>query len=414
MVWFLFEKVMNKNIIKLLFITILYSIILNSMISFAGHLSIIDGKAVYYTDDGIVAKDTWIWLDDNNDGVEELYRFDNLGFIANNYTHYDGKMTNDKGQLLEKGVVVRRIVGTGKVITNEDIEYGPKIKETENWINDEMTNDISISNADYEKYGAKGLHTALDDKRLNLVTITWWTVCNSTQLINMPLGFIEHSSIMLNYYTEELQRIKNIKSELGNENVSSNTNFVGFNNALKEAELIGNTPTSIPPDNAINSGTIIYDRELIKAIVSVAKFYINHIPTYQGKLKTRVRDGSIVYDENDLAINHLKDNLRTYTNVANTNTIEYSDDHKIKTIKTYENGTLKDAKREFNRIDAEEGKPMYQTANSSGNNMGYYKWKDIINDDSSYNVNTKFSGWEYTKDDCSGSIELVLNIRESD
>lgn len=134
MVWFLFEKVMNKNIIKLLFITILYSIILNSIISFAGHLSIIDGKAVYYTDDGIVAKDTWIWLDDNNDGVEELYRFDNLGFIANNYTHYDGKMTNDKGQLLEKGVVVRRIVGTGKVITNEDIEYGPKIKETEEYL----------------------------------------------------------------------------------------------------------------------------------------------------------------------------------------------------------------------------------------------------------------------------------------
>ena len=99
--------------------------------SFAGRLSTVDGVITYYTDDGVIAKNTWVWIDDNSDGIEELYRFDELGFIAKNYTHYDGKMTNDKGQLLENGVVVKRMAGTRKVITNEDLEYGPKIKETE-------------------------------------------------------------------------------------------------------------------------------------------------------------------------------------------------------------------------------------------------------------------------------------------
>ena len=100
-------------------------------VSFAGRLSTVDGVITYYTDDGVIAKNTWVWIDDNSDGIEELYRFDELGFIAKNYTHYDGKMTNDKGQLLENGVVVKRMAGTRKVITNEDLEYGPKIKETE-------------------------------------------------------------------------------------------------------------------------------------------------------------------------------------------------------------------------------------------------------------------------------------------
>ena len=46
--------------------------------------------------------------------------------------------------------------------------------------------------------------------------------------------------------------------------------------------------------------------------------------------------------------------------------------------------------------------------------MGYYKWKDIINNGNSYNVKTDFIDWDWTKDDCSGLIEFVLNIRESE
>ena len=92
----------------------------------AGRLLTVDGVTAYHTDEGEVAKNTWVWIDDNGDSIAECYRFNELGMLATNYTHYDGKMTNDKRQHLEKGVVVRRMTGTGKVITNEDIDYGPK------------------------------------------------------------------------------------------------------------------------------------------------------------------------------------------------------------------------------------------------------------------------------------------------
>ncbi len=103
-------------------------------VSFAGRMLTIDGVTAYHTDDGIIAKNTWVWIDDNGDSIAECYRFNELGMLATNYTHYDGKVTNDKGQLLENGVVVRKMISTSKVITNEDIEYGPKISETENYL----------------------------------------------------------------------------------------------------------------------------------------------------------------------------------------------------------------------------------------------------------------------------------------
>ncbi len=114
-----------------LFFHIAVIVFFASNVSFAGRLLTVDNVTAYHTDDGVIAKNIWVWIDDNGDGIEELYRFDELGFIAKNYTHYDGKMTNDKGQLLENGIVVRRMAGTKKVITAEDIEYGPNTNETE-------------------------------------------------------------------------------------------------------------------------------------------------------------------------------------------------------------------------------------------------------------------------------------------
>lgn len=120
-------------------------------VTIAGHLITVDGVTAYHTDDGTVAKNAWVWIDDNSDGIEELYRFNELGMLATNYTHYDGKMTNDKGQLLEKGVVVRRMVGTEKVITNEDIDYGPKTKETEEYLYGNILIPKSISKKQRQK-----------------------------------------------------------------------------------------------------------------------------------------------------------------------------------------------------------------------------------------------------------------------
>ena len=62
-------------------------------------------------------------------------------------------------------------------------------------------------------------------------------------------------------------------------------------------------------------------------------------------------------------------------------------------------------------INETDGKKMYFDSNFS---LGHYKWKNIINSGSLYQVKTDFTGWDYTKDDCSGSIEFILNIRESE
>ena len=139
----------TKIIKKLIVIIVLASNILN--IIFAGHLITVDGVTAYHTDDGIVAKNAWVWIDDNSDGIEELYRFNELGMLATNYTHYDGKVTNDKGQLLENGVVVRKMISTGKIIINEDIDYGPKVKETEEYLYGNVLIPKSISKKKRQK-----------------------------------------------------------------------------------------------------------------------------------------------------------------------------------------------------------------------------------------------------------------------
>ena len=281
--------------------------------------------------------------------------------------------------------------------------------EVGDWFDDDDMENINTSNKEYGKRGAKGLHSAFDEEKLNKVTATWEYVYYVGRINNLTDEFTGHALTLFNYYSEELQRIQSMNRELGNENKSKNVDYVAQTKSINESQ---NTkvygPIYIPPENNDNSGTVVYDRDLIKTIVSAAKFYINHIPTYQGKLKARVDGGAIINYENDLAYNHLADNLSEYSNPTNTDTVEYSADHKIKTTKTVENGKTK-ATREFNTINKEAGKPMYFSSS-----MGYYKWKDIINDENSYNVNTDFTGWDYTYDDCSGSIEFIINIRGSD
>ena len=108
--------------------------VLDSIITFAGRLITIDNTLSYQSDDGSIAKNVWVWIDDNRDSIAECYRFNEDGLLAKNYVHYDGKMTNDKGQLLEDGVVVRKMTSTGRIITNEDIAYGPKDKDREEYL----------------------------------------------------------------------------------------------------------------------------------------------------------------------------------------------------------------------------------------------------------------------------------------
>ncbi|MBP3200657.1 MAG: hypothetical protein J6M39_03320 [Lachnospiraceae bacterium] len=160
--------------IKSFFLLHIIIVIIIVNVSYAGHLITVEGVTAYHTDDGTVAKNAWVWIDDNSDGIEELYRFNELGMLATNYIHYDGRTTNDKGQLLEKGVVVRRMAGTGKVITNEDIDYGPKTKETEEYLYGNVLIPKSISKKQRQKIDDTwhlGSETLPNDEAIDNVVI---------------------------------------------------------------------------------------------------------------------------------------------------------------------------------------------------------------------------------------------------
>ena len=194
-----------------------------------------------------------------------------------------------------------------------------------------------------------------------------------------------------------------------------------------------------------------FNESLIKVIKSVAQFYINHIPTYSGKLQTTLNknNGLISKYENNLAHNHLFNNdlsVCTFTlnppidevnHIWVVETPEDNSNFKCKVITTYElndhnefiyypgttNLKVKKIEREFNKFGSSENKPMYYT-----NNIGYYKWKEYINkyptknDDGSINVdndkpqkekvNNNFNG-RNARDDCSGLVMLVYDIMEN-
>ena len=66
-----------------------------------------NGSTYYVNDNNSFAVNCWRWIDDNNDTVAECYRFGADGKLLKNATMSDGKLTNDKGQWIEDGIVQR-------------------------------------------------------------------------------------------------------------------------------------------------------------------------------------------------------------------------------------------------------------------------------------------------------------------
>ena len=116
----------------------LYLFILYNNLIFAGSIIKNQDSFIYKNDYGEIAKDMWVWIDTNNDGIAECFRFDENGYVAKNYIHYDGKKTNELGQWIENGNVVSKIKKTGKIITDNNVLAKPELNEKENYINGNM------------------------------------------------------------------------------------------------------------------------------------------------------------------------------------------------------------------------------------------------------------------------------------
>lgn len=132
---------------------IICSIILLLSISFAGTIENANGKIMYKTNSGLYAKNSWAWLDINGDSVKECYRLDEDGHIAVNYVGNDGRRTNDKGQLIENGFVIKKLL-SGKIIKGEGVPCVNAKVSTGSIINN--TGSRVLDNLPFEVAGRNG------------------------------------------------------------------------------------------------------------------------------------------------------------------------------------------------------------------------------------------------------------------
>ena len=123
-------------------------------IVFAGTIESNEGFVMYKTNSGNYATNTWAWLDINGDSVKECYRFDEDGHIAVNYVGNDGRRTNDKGQLVEDGFVLKKLLsglvikGDGTPYVNAKISTGSIINNTGSRVLDNLPFEVAGRNGD--------------------------------------------------------------------------------------------------------------------------------------------------------------------------------------------------------------------------------------------------------------------------
>ena len=178
MVRFLFE--MKEKIIKKVnFIVV--AIIISINVSFAGTLIDVAGTIMYANDYGEIAKDTWVWIDTDKDSIAECYRFDVNGHFAPNYKDKYGKTTNDKGQLIENGEVIRKMLSNGEILNSKEapgkgiIEFigniiNPKPKyEKDKWSNKEKEIKVYETNAIDETIDGKVIYAKRDKDEIDIL-----------------------------------------------------------------------------------------------------------------------------------------------------------------------------------------------------------------------------------------------------
>ena len=169
------KKKMSYMIVMLSFILIIINI------SFAGTLLEADGTMMYSNDYGEIAKDTWVWIDTDKDSIAECYRFDKDGQLAINYKDKYGKSTNEKGQLIENGEVIQKMLSSGEILNKKDtpangiLEFigniiNPKPKyEKDKWTNKEKEVKVYETNAIDETIDGKVIYAKRIDEEIDIL-----------------------------------------------------------------------------------------------------------------------------------------------------------------------------------------------------------------------------------------------------
>lgn len=160
-------------------ITLFFVFLMVSFVS-AGQLIEVDGFTMYSNDYGEIAKDTWLWIDTNKDSIDECYRFEQNGHLSINYKDKYGKETNEFGQLIENGEVIKKMLSNGEILNKKKtpenemfaflgdiINYKPKY-EKDKWTGEEIeinyyeTNDIKETIDGQVLYGKNNYQEDID------------------------------------------------------------------------------------------------------------------------------------------------------------------------------------------------------------------------------------------------------------
>lgn len=123
-----------------LHIIIVIVVLLNNY-NYAGNLIEVDGFIMYKNDYGEIAKDIWVWIDTDNDSIAECFRFDKEGHLAINYKDRYGRETNDAGQLIENGEVIKKMLSSGEILNKRATPVNGILEFLGNIINKKSKNE---------------------------------------------------------------------------------------------------------------------------------------------------------------------------------------------------------------------------------------------------------------------------------
>ena len=91
-------------------VCLLFMLLLSSFTAFAGSWQA-DGSGYWWlNDDGTYPASTWLWIDDDGDGIAECFYFNESGYMLSGTTAPDGFTVNDNGEWVIDGVVQTKLV----------------------------------------------------------------------------------------------------------------------------------------------------------------------------------------------------------------------------------------------------------------------------------------------------------------
>ena len=148
--------------------------------------------------------------------------------------------------------------------------------------NEEFEEYIKDSNeeyADYVKSGAKEFHSAFDELKIQKVTKIWELTYNLCVINNSEEDIKQHSEVMLKLNKTELNRIQNMKIELGTNDLNSNKNYVASSSVINK--LI-NLFKKIFCEPYIQSNSNNKNKKMSfdKALQGIATIYSENVYTY--------------------------------------------------------------------------------------------------------------------------------------